>query len=52
MAIVHAHSPMVITVSIAGIKLKAVKMAAIIFPSEVPMFEKYGLVVDMDQGER
>jgi len=50
MAIVHAHSPMVITLSIAGIKLKAVEnMGAIIFPSEVPMFEKYGLVVDMDQ---
>ena len=41
---------MVITLSIAGIKLKAVEnMGAIIFPTEVPMFEKYGLVVDMDQ---
>jgi ribulose-5-phosphate 4-epimerase/fuculose-1-phosphate aldolase len=50
MAIAHTHSPMVVTLSIAGIKLKAVEnMGAVIFPSEVPLYDRYGLVLDFDQ---
>jgi ribulose-5-phosphate 4-epimerase/fuculose-1-phosphate aldolase len=50
MAIAHTHSPMVVTLSIAGIKLKAMEnMGSIIFPSEVPLYNKYGPVRDIDQ---
>jgi ribulose-5-phosphate 4-epimerase/fuculose-1-phosphate aldolase len=50
MAVVHTHSPMVVTLSIAGIRLKAVEnVGAIIFPSEVPLHDQYGPVTDIRQ---
>lgn len=45
MAIAHTHSPMVVTLSIAGVPLRTVQnQGAIIIGSGVPVFEKYGLV--------
>jgi HCOMODA/2-hydroxy-3-carboxy-muconic semialdehyde decarboxylase len=51
MAVAHTHSPTVVALSIAGIKLRAVDVVgASILGSEVPMYEKYGLVDNFDVG--
>jgi HCOMODA/2-hydroxy-3-carboxy-muconic semialdehyde decarboxylase len=45
MAIVHTHSPMVVTLSIAGISLRTVEnQGASVIGAEAPVFEEYGLV--------
>ncbi len=51
MAIAHTHSPMVVTLSIAGVPLRTVEnQGAIIIGSEAPVFEKYGLVDSFELG--
>jgi ribulose-5-phosphate 4-epimerase/fuculose-1-phosphate aldolase len=51
MAIAHTHSPMVVTLSIAGDPLRTVEnQGAIIIGSGVPVFEKYGLVDSFELG--
>jgi L-ribulose-5-phosphate 4-epimerase len=51
MAIAHTHSPMIVTLSIAGVPLRTVENqgASIIGPG-VPLFEKYGLVDSFSLG--
>ena len=51
MAIAHTHSPMVVTLSIAGIPLRTVENqgASVIGPS-APVFEQYGLVDSFELG--
>jgi len=45
MAIAHTHSPMVVTLSIAGIPIRPVEnQGASIIGTRAPVFEKYGLV--------
>ncbi len=44
-AVAHTHSPMVVTLSIAGIALRTVEnQGASIIGARAPVFEKYGLV--------
>jgi ribulose-5-phosphate 4-epimerase/fuculose-1-phosphate aldolase len=51
MAIAHTHSPMVITLSIAGIPLRTVEnLGAIVIGKEAPVFETYGLVDSFELG--
>ena len=51
MAIAHTHSPMVVTLSIAGVPFRTVEnQGAIIIGSGVPVFEKYGLVDSFELG--
>ena len=45
MAVAHTHSPMIVTLSIAGVQLRTVEnQGASIIGSGVPVFEKYGLI--------
>jgi ribulose-5-phosphate 4-epimerase/fuculose-1-phosphate aldolase len=51
MAVAHTHSPMVVTLSIAGIKLRTVEnQGASIIGHGAPVFEKYGLVDSFELG--
>jgi len=51
MAIAHTHSPMVITLSIAGIPLRTVEnQGASVIGKEAPVFETYGLVDSFELG--
>jgi ribulose-5-phosphate 4-epimerase/fuculose-1-phosphate aldolase len=51
MAIAHTHSPMVITLSIAGIPLRTVEnQGATVIGKEAPVFEGYGLVDSFELG--
>jgi HCOMODA/2-hydroxy-3-carboxy-muconic semialdehyde decarboxylase len=51
MAIAHTHSPMVITLSIAGIPLRTVEnQGASVIGKETPVFETYGLVDSFELG--
>ena len=52
LAVAHTHPPTTISLSIAGIALRAVdNMGAIVFGAgPVPIFEKYGLVDTLDMG--
>ena len=51
MAVAHTHSPMIVTLSIAGIPLRTVEnQGACVIGSGVPVFEKYGLVNNFDLG--
>jgi L-ribulose-5-phosphate 4-epimerase len=44
-AVAHTHSPMIVTLSIAGIALRTVEnQGASVIGAEAPVFEKYGLV--------
>jgi len=53
MAIAHTHSPAIVALSIAGIKLRALdNLGAIVFGTEVPLFEEYGLVDNFEMGYR
>lgn len=53
MAVAHTHSPTIVTLSITGVKLRAVdNLGATIFGSEVPLYEEYGLVDTFDMGQR
>jgi L-fuculose-phosphate aldolase len=53
MAIAHTHSPTIVALSIAGIKLHPVdNLGATIFGDTVPFFEEYGLVDTFDMGSR
>ncbi len=51
MAIAHTHSPMVVTLSIAGVMLRTVEnQGASIIGTGAPVFEKYGLVDSFELG--
>jgi ribulose-5-phosphate 4-epimerase/fuculose-1-phosphate aldolase len=51
MAIAHTHSPMVVTLSIAGIPLRTVEnLGASVIGIEAPVFEKSGLVDTFELG--
>ena len=51
MAIAHTHSPMIVTLSIAGIPLRTVEnQGASIIRSGAPVFETYGLVDSFELG--
>ncbi|MBW2000213.1 MAG: class II aldolase/adducin family protein [Deltaproteobacteria bacterium] len=51
MSIAHTHSPMVVTLSIAGVPLRTVEnQGACVIGKEAPVFEKYGLVDSFDLG--
>ncbi|NNG07341.1 MAG: class II aldolase/adducin family protein [Desulfobacteraceae bacterium] len=51
MAIAHTHSPMVVTLSIAGVQLRTVEnQGASIIGRGAPVFEKYGLVDSFQLG--
>ncbi len=51
MAIAHTHSPMVITLSIAGIPLRTVEnQGASVIGKEAPVFDTYGLVDSFELG--
>ena len=51
MAIAHTHSPMVVTLSIAGVPLRTVEnQGASVIGKEAPVFEKYGLVDSFELG--
>lgn len=51
MAIAHTHSPMVVTLSIAGVALRTVEnQGASIIGTGAPVFEKYGLVDSFELG--
>ena len=53
MAIAHTHSPTIVALSIAGVKLQAVdNLGATTFGEEAPLFEEYGLVDTFDMGYR
>ena len=51
MAVAHTHSPMIVTLSIAGVPLRTVENqgASVIGPS-APVFEQYGLVDSFELG--
>jgi ribulose-5-phosphate 4-epimerase/fuculose-1-phosphate aldolase len=52
MAIAHTHSPMVVTLSIAGVQLRTVEnQGASIIGSGAPVFEKYGLIDSFQLGD-
>lgn len=52
-AVAHTHSPTVVALSIAGVKLQAVdNLGATTFGTEVPTYEEYGLVDTFDMGYR
>jgi len=51
MAIAHTHSPMIVTLSIVGIPMRAVEnQGACIVGKGVPVFEEYGLVNNFELG--
>ena len=51
MAVVHTHSPMVVTLSIAGVQLRTVEnQGASIIGRGAPVFEKYGLIDSFQLG--
>jgi HCOMODA/2-hydroxy-3-carboxy-muconic semialdehyde decarboxylase len=51
MAIAHTHSPMVVTLSIAGVPLRTVEnQGASVIGKKAPVFEKYGLVDSFELG--
>lgn len=51
MAIAHTHSPMVVTLSIAGVPLRTVEnQGASVIGKEAPVFERYGLVDSFELG--
>jgi L-ribulose-5-phosphate 4-epimerase len=52
-AIVHTHSPMIVALSIAGVKLRAMdNLGATVFgDGEVPVYEGCGLVDTFEEGE-
>jgi L-fuculose-phosphate aldolase len=51
MAIAHTQSPMVITLSIAGVPMRpAENQGASVIGSRVPVFEKHGLVDSVELG--
>ncbi|MBW2031314.1 MAG: class II aldolase/adducin family protein [Deltaproteobacteria bacterium] len=51
MSIAHTHSPMVVTLSIAGVPLRTVEnQGACVIGPEAPVFEKYGLVDSFELG--
>jgi len=51
MAIAHTHSPMVVTLSIAGVQLRTVEnQGAGVIGRGAPVFEKYGLVDSFELG--
>ena len=51
MAIAHTHSPMVVTLSIAGVPLRTVEnLGASVIGKAAPVFEKYGLVDNFELG--
>jgi len=51
MAVVHTHSPMVVTLSIAGVSLRTVEnQGASVIKEEAPVFEEYGLVNTFELG--
>ena len=51
MAVAHTHSPMVVTLSIAGVQLRTVEnQGASIIGTGAPVFEKYGLVDSFELG--
>ena len=53
MAIAHTHSPTIVALSIAGMKLRAVdNLGATVFGKEAPVFEEYGLVDNFAMGYR
>ena len=53
MAIAHTHSPAIVALSIAGVKLQAVdNLGAATFGENAPLFEEYGLVDTFDMGHR
>ena len=53
MAIAHTHSPTIVALSIAGVKLQAVdNLGATTFGEAAPLFEEYGLVDTFDMGYR
>ena len=53
MALAHTHSPTVVALSVAGVKLKAMEnLGATIFGPEVPLYEEYGLVDTFEMGYR
>jgi ribulose-5-phosphate 4-epimerase/fuculose-1-phosphate aldolase len=50
-AIAHTHSPMVVTLSIAGVQMRAVEnQGASIIGRSAPVYEKYGLVDSFELG--
>jgi len=53
MAIAHTHSPAIVALSAAGIRLRAVdNLGATVFGTEVPLYEEYGLVDNFEMGYR
>jgi ribulose-5-phosphate 4-epimerase/fuculose-1-phosphate aldolase len=53
MAVAHTHSPAIVALSIAGVKLQAVdNLGATTFGEAAPLFEEYGLVDTFDMGYR
>lgn len=51
MAVVHSHSPMIVTLSIAGVALRTVEnQGASVIGKGVPVFEKYGLINSFELG--
>jgi ribulose-5-phosphate 4-epimerase/fuculose-1-phosphate aldolase len=53
MAVAHTHSPMIVALSIAGVRLRpADNLGATVFGGEVPLYEECGLVDTFDMGYR
>ena len=53
MAIAHTHSPTIVALSIAGVKLQAVdNLGAATFGEKAPLFEEYGIVDTFGMGHR
>ena len=51
MAIAHTHSPMIVTLSVAGIPLRTVEnQGACVIGTRAPFFKKYGLVDSFELG--
>ena len=51
MAIAHTHSPMIVTLSIAGVALRPVEnQGASVLGKKTPVFEEYGLVDSFELG--
>ena len=52
-AVAHTHSPMVVSLSAAGVGLRALdNLGATAFGKQAPLFEEYGLVDTFDMGHR
>ena len=52
-AVAHTHSPTVVALSIAGVRLQAMEnLGATIFGDEIAQFDEYGLVDNFDMGYR